>query len=99
MVTAPQAWGEQFQGLGLTCDLATAAKILGIGRTTLFDMLRQGTFPLEVIRLNRVRRIRTADLFTYLNIIPPPTAAPAPPPPQAVPAQGQDAPHHGPPAA
>jgi len=41
------AWGEQLRGLG---PITTAARILGIGRTTAFDLLRRASFPVVVNR-------------------------------------------------
>ena len=61
-------WSERILALGPTVDIATAAKILGFGRTTAFELMRQGTFPVEVLAFGRVRRVRTADLLAYLHI-------------------------------
>lgn len=61
-------WNQTIRGLGPTCSITTAARILGFGRTTAFELLRQGTFPVEVLAFGRVRRVRTADLLAYLHI-------------------------------
>jgi len=68
-------WAQQIRDLGPTCDIATAARILGFGRTTAFELMRQGAFPVEVLSFGRVRRVRTADLLAYLHI---PVSLPAP---------------------
>ncbi|NLT54606.1 MAG: helix-turn-helix domain-containing protein [Actinomycetales bacterium] len=61
-------WAPQIRRLGPTCDIVTAARILGFGRTTAFELMRQGAFPVEVLAFGRVRRVRTADLLAYLHI-------------------------------
>lgn len=50
-------WTEaEVRQLGLHTDLPTAAQILGLGRSTAYDMVRQGDFPVPVLRLrNRIR--------------------------------------------
>ena len=89
-MSAPEAlhpqWNQTIQGLGPTCSIATAARILGFGRTTAFELLRQGTFPVEVLSFGRVRRVRTADLLAYLHI--PVDTAPSESPAQEPSAQG-----------
>ncbi|HEY6793505.1 MAG TPA: helix-turn-helix domain-containing protein [Kineosporiaceae bacterium] len=86
-------WAGLLESLGLTCSIATAAKILGIGRTTAFELLRRGEFPVEVIGLGRVRRVRTADLLAYLRVSP--TGQPANTPGEGTthPATAGDGPH------
>ena len=70
-----QDWIEQFRTLRPTCDIATAARLLGIGRTTAFALIKDGQFPVEVIRMGRVRRVRTGDLLAYLHIVLPPAGS------------------------
>jgi hypothetical protein len=58
---------EEVRALGLTCDITTAAHILGIGRTLAFDLLRDGTFPVRVLRFGRAARIAVPELLDYLQ--------------------------------
>lgn len=44
---------EKVRALGLTTDVTTAAHILGMGRTTAFELLRSGRFPVPVHRYGR----------------------------------------------
>lgn len=44
-----------------------AAEVLGIGRTTTFDLIRKGTFPIRVLRLGKKMRVSRADLLAYLG--------------------------------
>lgn len=58
---------EQVRALGMTTDLATAASILGIGRTLAYDLARTGDFPVRQLRLGRRVLVPVASLLEYLG--------------------------------
>jgi predicted DNA-binding transcriptional regulator AlpA len=51
----------------LTTDLPTAGRAWGMGRNTAFDLYHKGQFPVEVLKLGRRLRVRTADLVAALD--------------------------------
>ena len=53
---------ERVRALGLHTDVATAASILGIGRSTAYDLIRRGTFPVRVVRVGSRIRVPVAPL-------------------------------------
>ena len=59
---------EQVRGLPAVIDLMTAARALGIGRTTAYTLARTGGFPCRVITVGSGYRIPTADLLTVLGL-------------------------------
>ncbi len=64
--------------LSATTDLATAAKALGIGRTTAYQLARAGDFPVPVLRLGARYRVVTSGLLAALGIEPPTSDTPGP---------------------
>lgn len=50
-----------------TLDLVDAARLLGIGRTLAYEMVREGTWPTPIIRAGRKIRIPSAPLRTLLG--------------------------------
>jgi hypothetical protein len=54
-----------------TLDLVDAARLLGIGRTLAYEMVREETWPTPVIRTGRKIRIPTAPLLMLLGVNPP----------------------------
>ncbi len=56
--------------LPATVDLVTAAKGLGIGRTTAYQLARAGEFPVPVLRLGARYRVVTSGLLAALGIEP-----------------------------
>lgn len=44
-----------------------AAKVLGLGRSVAYEMVRSGTFPCRVLRLGGKIRVSRADLLRYLG--------------------------------
>lgn len=48
-------------------DLATAARLLGIGRTTAYQLVRADAWPTRVLRLGRQIRIPTAQLLELVG--------------------------------
>lgn len=51
-----------------TTDLATAAAVLGIGRSTAYALAAAGDFPCKVIRVGTRYRVVAADLRRLLDI-------------------------------
>lgn len=49
-------------------DLLTAARALGIGRTTAYALARDGGFPCLVIRVGGTYRVPTAGLLQILGL-------------------------------
>ena len=49
-------------------DLLTAARMLGIGRTSAYNLARQEKFPCRVIRVGSSYRVPTADLCRLLGV-------------------------------
>jgi predicted DNA-binding transcriptional regulator AlpA len=61
---------EEIRALGVTCDLRTAAHVLGIGRTTAFELLRAKKFPVRTLKLGRARRVPVSELLDYVGALP-----------------------------
>ncbi|WP_051451411.1 helix-turn-helix domain-containing protein [Actinospica robiniae] len=53
-----------------TLDILTAAKWLGIGRTTAYRLAERDEFPTPVLRVGRCYRVPTAPLIALLGIRP-----------------------------
>ena len=54
-----------------TVDIVTAARILGVGRTVAYELVREGAWPTPVIHVGRKIRVPTAPLRTLLGVHPP----------------------------
>jgi predicted DNA-binding transcriptional regulator AlpA len=61
---------EEIRALGVTCDVRTAAHVLGIGRTTAFELLRTKKFPVRTLQLGRARRVPVQELLAYVGALP-----------------------------
>jgi Helix-turn-helix domain len=57
--------------LPATVDVSTAARALGLGRSTAYELARRDEFPCRVLRVGCSYRIPTADLLRVLGIEPP----------------------------
>jgi excisionase family DNA binding protein len=49
-------------------DLPTAARLLGIGRTVAYQLVKSNEWPTPVIRVGRLIRVPTAPLLALLGI-------------------------------
>lgn len=58
-------------------DVTTAARALGLGRSTAYELARRGEFPCRVLHIGSSYRVPTADLLRVLGIE---HDQPAPPP-------------------
>ena len=54
--------------LPVVVDLPTAARLLGIGRTSAYELVRTGQWPTPVIRVGRLIRVPTAPLLAGLGV-------------------------------
>lgn len=54
--------------LGVSTDLRTGARALGIGNSTAYALAQQGKFPTRVLRLGSRYVIPTAELLELLGI-------------------------------
>ena len=61
---------DDLQGLPVVVDLLTAAAVLGVGRTTAYEMVRTGRWPTPVLRLGHRIRVPTAALRELLRLSP-----------------------------
>jgi hypothetical protein len=56
--------------LPVAVDLATAARALGLGRSTAYELARRREFPCRVLYVGSSYRVPTADLLRVLGIAP-----------------------------
>jgi len=57
--------------LPATIDLwPTAAGVLGVGRSTAYELVKSGEWPTRVLRLGRLIKIPTAELLAYVGVTP-----------------------------
>lgn len=61
---------QELDELPPTIDLPTAARYLGIGATTAYELNAAGEFPVRTLRLGRKIRVITADLKQVLGAAP-----------------------------
>jgi excisionase family DNA binding protein len=58
----------QIADLPVVLDLESAGRLLGIGRTTAYEMARAGRFPCRTIRVGAKWRVPTAELLALLGL-------------------------------
>jgi predicted DNA-binding transcriptional regulator AlpA len=71
----------EFRALPAVVDLVTAARLLGIGRTVAYQLVRQGTWPTPVLRLGHQIKVPSAPLLELLGLSPDVSAGLLEPPP------------------
>ncbi|MCY9785225.1 helix-turn-helix domain-containing protein [Nocardiopsis sp. EMB25] len=59
---------DEVASLSVVLDPGTAGRMLGIGRTTTYTLLRQGAFPVPAHRTGRTWVIPTAGVLAYLGL-------------------------------
>ncbi len=62
---------EEVAALPVVIDLVTAGRVLGMGRTTAYEAVHRGDFPVPVLRIGRRYRVVTAHLRAVLGLTPP----------------------------
>lgn len=58
------------EALPAVVDLATAARLLGVGRTAAYELVRTDRWPTPVIRVGKLIRVPSAPLLDLLGLVP-----------------------------
>lgn len=58
----------ELMAMPVTVDIATAARALGLGRSTAYELARRGAFPCRVLHVGSSYRVPTAELLRVLGI-------------------------------
>jgi hypothetical protein len=59
---------SELLALPVAVDLTTAARALGLGRSTAYELARRRKFPCRVVHVGSSYRVPTADLLRVLGI-------------------------------
>jgi hypothetical protein len=59
---------EEIDALGVSCDLRTAARALGISKSSAYELAKRDEFPVRVIRIGSRYVVPTADLRALLGL-------------------------------
>ncbi|MCY9785162.1 DNA-binding protein [Nocardiopsis sp. EMB25] len=59
---------DEIGSLPVALDPVTAGRMLGLGRTTTYRLLRQGAFPVPVHRAGRAWVVPTAGVLAHLGL-------------------------------
>jgi predicted DNA-binding transcriptional regulator AlpA len=54
--------------LPVAVDLPTAARALGLGRSTAYELVKHGEFPCRVLQVRSSYRVPTAELLRVLGV-------------------------------
>ena len=61
---------DEVRALPAVVDLSTAAKVLGLGRSAAYELVRTGGWPTPVLRLGRLIKVPSAPLVELLGLKP-----------------------------
>lgn len=64
----PQITLDEVGSLPVALDPVTAGRMLGLGRTTTYRLLRQGAFPVPAHRAGKAWVVPTAGILAYLGL-------------------------------
>ena len=59
---------DEVRALPVVVDLPTAARVLGLGRNTAYELVRCGTWPTPVLRLGRLIKVPRSSLLELVGI-------------------------------
>ena len=57
---------DEVRALPAVVDLSTAARVLGVGRSAAYELVRTGGWPTPVLRLGRLIKVPSAPLVELL---------------------------------
>ena len=58
---------DELAALPSLLDVRTAAKVLGIGRSLAYDLVRRGEWPTTVVHIGKLTKIPSAPLLTLIR--------------------------------
>ena len=58
---------DELDALPTVLDVPTAAKVLGIGRSLAYDLVRRGDWPTPVLHVGKLIKIPSAPLLALLS--------------------------------
>ncbi|MCH5677967.1 helix-turn-helix domain-containing protein [Streptomyces gilvus] len=61
---------DELLSLPVTVDVETAGRAFGVGRTVAYRMVRDGQFPVPVLRVGNKYRVSAAELWRTLGFSP-----------------------------
>ena len=64
---------DQLAALPPVLDVPAAAKVLGIGRSLAYDLVRRGEWPTQVLHIGKLIKIPTEPLVRLLGVVTTPT--------------------------
>lgn len=59
---------DEIRALPAVVDLPTAARVLGIGRSAAYELVRSGSWPTPVIRMGKLIKVPTAPMAALLGV-------------------------------
>lgn len=59
---------DQLMALPAVIDVPTAANVLGLSRTTAYELIRIGQWPTPVLRLGKLIRLPTGPILDLLGV-------------------------------
>jgi len=59
---------EELLALPAVVDIPTAAEVLGVGRSSAYELVRAGDWPTPILRFGRLIRVPTAPLLALLGV-------------------------------
>jgi predicted DNA-binding transcriptional regulator AlpA len=59
---------DQLMALPAVIDVPTAASVLGLSRTTAYELIRVGRWPTPVLRLGKLIRLPTGPILDLLGV-------------------------------
>lgn len=59
---------QKIRDLGLHTSVPVAADILGISRSTAYELIRRGEFPVQVLSVGSRKRVSTRALLAFLGV-------------------------------
>ena len=59
---------DEVRALPAVVDLPTAARVLGLGRSAAYELVRLGTWPTPVLRLGRLIKVPSAPLVELVGL-------------------------------
>jgi predicted DNA-binding transcriptional regulator AlpA len=68
LLEEPHMTEDEVHALPVVVDLPTAARALGLGRNTAYELVRSGAWPTPLLRFGRLIKVPRSSLLDLLGI-------------------------------